>query len=63
MNKRALNTQQRKFANLIAEDIIELVNETPTQQLTVTTFDRELVTATKQRIVKHIRNVYGITQN
>ena len=51
------------FALNIINDVLQLIHQTPTQQLAVTTFDLQLVLATKQNITKHIRNVYGITTN
>ena len=51
------------FALNIINDVLQHITSAPTQQLIATTFDLQLVQATKQNIVKHIRNTYGITQN
>ena len=51
------------FALNIINDVLQHINSAPTQQLIATTFDLQLVQATKHNITKHIRNTYGITQN
>ena len=58
-------TQQavNDFAVNIVKDILQHINSTPTQQLTKTTFDQQLVSATKQQITKYIRAQYGLTSN
>jgi hypothetical protein len=51
------------FALCIINNVIDNINQTPTQQLTATTYDLQLVTATKQRITKYLKEQYGITTN
>jgi len=58
-NQQAVND----FALHIINDVLEHIDRAPTQQLTATTYDLQLVTATKQQITKHVRTQYGLTSN
>jgi hypothetical protein len=58
-NQQAVND----FALYIINDVLEHIDRVPTQQLTATTYDLQLVTATKQQITKHVRTQYGLTSN
>jgi hypothetical protein len=51
------------FVLNIVKDVLKHIDTTPTQQLSATTYDLQLVTATKQYITKYIRTQYGLTSN
>jgi len=51
------------FALNIINDVLKHIDTAPTQQLIATTYDLQLVTATKQQITKYIRTQYGLTSN
>ena len=58
-NQQAVND----FVLHIINDVLEHIDRAPTQQLVATTYDLQLVTATKQQITKHVRTQYGLTSN